>query len=225
MAVACWSLKGGCGTTAVATALAVLAARRRREGALLVDLAGDVPSVLGLHEPIGPGVAEWLLTASASEAAGRAWGAREVDVGHGLAIVPRGRGPLRHLQAGELLARMLAADPRRVVVDCGALGADSLQGELANVGHVLVRRVDTSLLVTRACALALRRLATTPLPVSGVVVLREPGRSLLVREIEHAAGAPVVAEVPYDLGVARALDAGQLALRLPLALNEALQPL
>jgi Flp pilus assembly protein TadG len=39
--------KGGAGTTVVATALALVLARRDTGGALLVDLAGDVPAVIG----------------------------------------------------------------------------------------------------------------------------------------------------------------------------------
>ena len=56
--VACWSAKGGCGTTVVAVSLASLLARAG--GALVADLAGDVPAVLGMPEPSGPGLADWL---------------------------------------------------------------------------------------------------------------------------------------------------------------------
>ena len=51
--VTCWSVKGGSGTTVVAAALA-LSLARRDEGALLVDLAGDVPAALGCPEPTLP---------------------------------------------------------------------------------------------------------------------------------------------------------------------------
>jgi hypothetical protein len=40
--------------------------------------------------------------------------------------------------------------------------------------------------------------------------------------VEHALDAPVVAEVPYDPSVARAVDSGMLAGRLPRSI---LQPL
>src|SRR3954454_20712659 len=59
--VCCWSVKGGVGTTVVATALAMVLARAAPAGALLVDLAGDARAVAGLpDDPDAPGVAEWL---------------------------------------------------------------------------------------------------------------------------------------------------------------------
>src|SRR5215211_2524357 len=58
--IACWAAKGGAGTTVVATALARVLTSGAPAGALLADLAGDVPAVLGLPEPTGPGLAEWL---------------------------------------------------------------------------------------------------------------------------------------------------------------------
>nr|MBO2501138.1 hypothetical protein [Thermoanaerobacterales bacterium] len=57
MLVACWSVKGGVGTSVVAASLALLLARDAAPGAVLADLAGDAPAVLGLPEPAGPGVA------------------------------------------------------------------------------------------------------------------------------------------------------------------------
>jgi hypothetical protein len=50
---------------------------------------------------------------------------------------------------------------------------------------------------------------------TGIVLVTEPGRALGARDVERAIGAPVVAEVPYDPAVARAVDAGLLATRLP----------
>src|SRR5918993_2143833 len=60
MLFACWSSKGGAGTTVVAAALAVLLAERCPAGALIADLAGDVPAALGVAEADGPGLAGWL---------------------------------------------------------------------------------------------------------------------------------------------------------------------
>ena len=60
MLVACWSSKGGAGTTVVAATLALLLGRRRPDGALLADLAGDAPPALGLADPETPGLAGWL---------------------------------------------------------------------------------------------------------------------------------------------------------------------
>nr|MBA3268215.1 hypothetical protein [Acidimicrobiia bacterium] len=55
MLIACWSPKGGSGTTVVATALGLILAGSEGSS-LLVDLAGDVPATLGLPEPAGPGL-------------------------------------------------------------------------------------------------------------------------------------------------------------------------
>ncbi|MFZ2440837.1 MAG: hypothetical protein WAW51_00670, partial [Ilumatobacteraceae bacterium] len=59
----CWSAKGGSGTTVVSAALALVLSHRRP--ALLVDLAGDAPAALGIAEPAGPGVADWLASPTA----------------------------------------------------------------------------------------------------------------------------------------------------------------
>jgi CO dehydrogenase nickel-insertion accessory protein CooC1 len=53
--IVCWSVKGGSGTTVVASTLALVHAAQSSRGALIVDLAGDVPAVLGLAEPTGIG--------------------------------------------------------------------------------------------------------------------------------------------------------------------------
>ena len=64
MLVACWSVKGGSGATVVSVALASMLAESAPGGALVVDLAGDVPAVLGVPEPEGPGVRGWLAAGS-----------------------------------------------------------------------------------------------------------------------------------------------------------------
>ena len=50
---------------------------------------------------------------------------------------------------------------------------------------------------------------------NGVIVVDEPGHALTVRDIERAIGAPVVAVMSFDPAIARAVDAGLLATRLP----------
>lgn len=68
--------------------------------------------------------------------------------------------------------------------------------------------------VVRACYLNLRRSIAHTVP-DGLVLVTEPGRALGVADVERAIGAPCVAAVPVDPSVARAVDAGLLASRLP----------
>lgn len=204
MLVACWSSKGGAGTTVVAASLALLLARRDPGGALFADLAGDAPAVLGLPEPTSPGLAGWL--AAGSDVPADALGRLEVAAADRLRLLPRGAGVLA-AERGDVLTRLLAADPRTVVADCGS--------DLVGVPLAIAASATRSILVTRACFLALRRALTAPLRPSEVVLLTEPGRSLTRLDVEDCLGAPVVAEVAVDPAVARAVDAGLLATRLP----------
>ena len=55
MITICWSAKGGSGTTVIATSLGLLTTR-----SLLVDLAGDIATALGLDVGDRPGVLDWL---------------------------------------------------------------------------------------------------------------------------------------------------------------------
>lgn len=204
MLIACWSSKGGAGTTVVAASLALLQAGRSPNGAVLVDLAGDAPAALGLPEPSGLGLADWLR--AGDEVPPDALGRLEQAVAPGLVLLPRGSGEL-HPQRADVLAALLTSDPRPIIADCGA--------EPAGVGLIIAAGATRSVLVTRACFLSLRRALSAPLRPSEVVLLTEPGRSLSRHDVEDCIGAPVVAEVAVDPAVARAVDAGLLASRLP----------
>jgi hypothetical protein len=211
MLIACWSSKGGAGTTVVAAGLALLLARQSEVGALLVDLAGDSPAALGLPEPDGPGVAEWLR--AGTDVPLDALHRLEQTIAPHLALLPRGRGTLEP-GPGPVLASLLTADARPVVADCGA----NPEGTAREVAAGATR----SVLVTRPCYLALRRALVAPIRPSEVVLLTEPGRSLTRRDVEDCVGAPVVAEVAVDPLVARAVDAGLLTTRLPRGLAKEL---
>jgi MinD-like ATPase involved in chromosome partitioning or flagellar assembly len=204
MLVACWSSKGGAGTTVVASSLALLLARREPTGAVLVDLAGDIPAALGLAEPTSPGLAGWL--AAGIDVPADALGRLEEHAAPGLALLHRGAGVLATERA-DVLAALLTADARPIVADCGA----DPQGTALTVAAGATR----SVLVTRACFLSLRRALNAPLRPSEIVLLTEPGRSLSRVDVEDCVGAPVIAEVAVDPTVARAVDAGLLATRLP----------
>src|SRR5690606_35032001 len=130
----------------------------------------------------------------------------EVATVERVAGLARGSGPLGAARA-DALAALLAADARPVGVDCGTLTAE--------VAATLAAGATRSLLVTRPCFLGLRRAMTAPLRPAEVVLVTEPGRSLSRVDVEECVGAPVVAEVALDPAVARAVDAGLLAVRLP----------
>jgi hypothetical protein len=214
--VTCWSVKGGAGTTVVAAALATSLARHHAAsgGALVADLAGDLPAAFGLPDPRDPGLTGWTRTSS--EVAGDALARLELAVGAHLALLPRGSGAPGSTDRHSVLAGLLAADPRPVVVDAGVVGPGS-------PAVPVVAEATRSLLVTRACYLGLRRALDAPVRPSGVVLVVEPGRSLGLDDVEHIVGAPVVAQVPVDPSVARAVDAGLLAHRLPRSLHRSLR--
>ena len=216
MLVTCWSVKGGVGTTVVSVALATTFARVHAldGGALLVDLDGDVPATLGLPDPRDPGLTGW--TSAGADVAADALARLELSVGPDLALLPRGRGAPGPAARHEVLARLLAAEDRPAVVDAGVVGPDSPT-------LPLVSEASRSLLVTRACYLGLRRAIDLPVRPSGVVLVREAGRSMGRDDVEHVVGAPIVAEIPVDPAVARAVDAGVLARRLPRALARPLR--
>jgi Mrp family chromosome partitioning ATPase len=224
MLIACWSPKGGSGTTVTACSLAAVLARSApssAHGVLLADLAGDVPAVLGLAEAAGPGLAEWL--AAGPDVAGSALRRLEVEVVPGLRLLPWAPAgsvtvpPAAPAGAGraEALLQALSDEPRPVVVDCGAAATGA--------GLALAAGAPVSLLVLRPCYLALRRALRAPVRPSGVVLLTEPGRSLGRRDIEDVLGVPVRAEVAVDETVARAVDAGLLVRRIPRGLERALR--
>lgn len=214
MVISLWSAKGGSGTTVVAVALSLTLARRPGPPVLLVDLAGDVPAVLGLPEPTGPGLAGWCAAGAAAPA--DALARLEVRAAPALALLPRGDAVPGGAERLEVLTSLLAADGRPVVVDCGTLRpGDPATAVAAGATH--------SLLVTRPCYLALRRAAAAPIRPSGVVLVDEPGRALDRHDVEAVLGVPVRAEVALDPGVARAVDAGVLSTRLPRGLQRALR--
>ena len=210
MLVACWSVKGGSGTTVVAAALGLLLARSAPTGAAVVDLGGDLPAVLGLPEPDGPGLSDWL---AADDAPVDALERLSLEAGAGLRLLPRGAGALSPAGAERLTAALAGGPPS--VVDCGPPGDPA--------GMAVASSAALSLLVLRPCYLALRRALAAPIRPSGVVLVSEPRRSLTSRDVEEVLGVPVRAEVAWDAAVARCVDAGLLGGRVPRALERALR--
>jgi hypothetical protein len=194
----CWAAKGGSGTTVVAAGLALTIA----PPVLLVDLAGDLPAALGAAVPEGPGVHDWLRSGAGADGICHL----AVEVAPGVEVVAAGAGRVEadHPRWGEL-ATVLAGQPRTVVVDAGT----------GSPPTALLDERARSLLVTRACYLSLRRAVHHDHRPSGIVLVAEPGRALRAADVEAALGAPVVATLSIDPAVARAVDAGLLAARLP----------
>jgi len=217
MLIACWSVKGGSGTTVAAASLAVLLARRRETDVVVADLGGDLPGALGLPDAGGPGLAGWL--SAGPDVAADALVRLEVDAGPHLRLLPWGDdagSPVRSATVadGERLALSLAGR-RPVVVDCGPPGTAA--------GAAVASTATVSLLVLRPCFLALRRAVAAPFRPSGVLLVEEPGRALHRGDVEDVLGVPVAATIPWDPAVARAVDAGLLAKRVPRTLARALR--
>jgi hypothetical protein len=197
----CWSVKGGSGTTVVSAALAVMCSHIRPT--LLVDLDGDAPAALGLPEPAGPGVLDWLASPTADTDALHRLAVPATD---GLWILPRGSADGATAERRwTALATALHSFDEAVFVDAG----------LGEPPHALVRGDVHSVLVVRPCYLALRRVVGLAHRPTELVVVSEPGRALSARDVEHTVGAPLIAEVPYDPGISRHVDAGLLAGRVP----------
>lgn len=206
----CWSAKGGSGTTVVSASLALVLSHQRPT--LLVDLAGDAPAALGLPEPAGPGLGDWLASPTA-----------DAEALHRLAVPAT--DTLQVLPVGS------------IAVDRSSPRLAALVAALQRFGHALVIDAGTGtppselfdaaahrLIVTRPCYLSLRRAVASGLQPTGIVLVGEPGRALQSRDVERALHAPVVAEVEYDPSVARSVDAGLLAARLPRSLSHSLGP-
>jgi hypothetical protein len=205
--ILCWAAKGGSGTTVVACTLALISATD--QPTTLVDLSGDAPAALGIDEPPSPGVSEWMTspTATVADLTGLS-----APVRNEARLIPRGSAPMPADQWTRL-ASSLAGMPGRVVVDAGT-------GPPPRAMH---DGAEHSLLVTRPCYLALRRAQRMTTKPTGVILVTEPGRALGASDVEHALAVGVIAELHYDPAVARAVDAGLLAARLPAALLQALR--
>ena len=208
--IVCWSVKGGSGTTVVASTLALMRAAESQRGALLVDLAGDVPAVLGLAEPSGPGISDWF--AHCDLGSRMTLQSIAIQATANLQIITRGSKQLdASLNFTELCAALKTFDlPIIVDAGCGLPSPD------------LLAHASSSLLVSRPCYLSLRRAAQLSVSPTGIVLINEPGRALGKHDVEAVIGAPVVSEINFDAAIARAVDAGLLASRIPTIMSKQL---
>lgn len=187
--------KGGVGTTTVAAACAVTAAH---DGAdvLLVDAAGnlgpsDAACALGL--PAGVRIA-WPTAVRADGPGARLEVVRAVD-------------PVDIAHAIDDTAAAV------VIVDAGTVDQRERLALAVDLGPWCV--------VLRESYLDLARLAVTDgighraSSSAGMVIVQEPGRALGPTDLEQTLSLPTVARVAVRANVARAVDAGTLAVRCP----------
>lgn len=205
-----WSPKGGSGTSVFAAACALVLARK--SGARLVDLGGDQPAIFGLGTEPTTGITDWLEAGpgAPSEALDRL----AVEAAPGVSLLPRGAegvalGPRPAAEAGAALAVALRDGPAPTLVDAGAADQPA--------SRAIIEVSDATIVVVRGCYLTLRRSVRHPAlaRTAGLVVVEEPGRAIGTREIGDVLGRPVIARVPARDAVARAVDAGVVATRLP----------
>ena len=187
-----WTAKPGSGCSTISLALAARLAAKRDLDVLVVDLDGDLTAAAGVA-PRHDGVTDWL--AAGSVGSSHAWPDERADT----------------------LVRALHADPRLVVVDVSTVTPQALSS-MQRLRHRLAAD-DPSLLVTRSCYLAVRRAQALPIRPTGVVLVREGGRTFDRHLIAEALGAPVVAQIDHDPAVARAVDDGKLVRRPPRPLS------
>ena len=208
--IVCWSVKGGSGTTVVASTIALMRAAESQRGALLVDLAGDVPAVLGLAESSGPGINDWF--ANCDHGSRMTLLSIAIQATANLQIIARGSKQLEtNANFSELCAALKSFDlPIIVDAGCGLPSPD------------LLANASSSLLITRPCYLSLRRAAQLSVSPTGIVLINEAGRALGKHDVEAVIGAPVVAEIDFDSAIARAVDAGLLASRIPTIMSKQL---
>lgn len=207
MLITLWAAKGGSGATvtAVALSIALCGAGHRTT---LVDLAGDAPSALGVADPAGPGITEWLVAPSAPSVA--ALDSLATHPGEGLSLIHRGAArPAPNDGRWTQLAETFASRDTVTVVDAGT-GVPP---------PALVAAARHAWLVLRPCYLGVRRAVAQVdgARPTGLVVVREPGRGLTATDLAAALEAPVVAEIAFDPAIARAVDAGLALTRLPRA--------
>jgi hypothetical protein len=210
-----WSIKGGSGVTVLAAALGALLAERDGR-AVVVDLCGDQPAAMGLAEPAGPGLTDWLATADGDE---RSLARLLVPIDDRLSLLPRGHRREWPQERVVELPAALAALGCPVIADAGL--ADSGRDPHDRLVEQL-RDAGGSLLVTRPCYLGLRRAFGSDAPVDGVVLVRDVGRSLDRADVQAVLRLPVLATVDCDPAIARAVDAGLLVRRLPRRLARSL---
>ncbi|MDW3177283.1 MAG: hypothetical protein R8J94_07865 [Acidimicrobiia bacterium] len=217
-----WSFvspKGGVGVSVVAASVAAVLSKE--QPVTLVDFCGDQPAIFGVgdDEAQTQGVHEWL--AADSSVTPEALSNLEIEVTDALRIIPAGSSRCATMSA-ERCTQLVAAlrQNRTVIADVGVLSADPVAPR-----SLVCAAGDQTTIVLRACYLALQRVRACPVVLDHVVELVEGGRSLRTIDIEAVLGQPVTSRLPVDPVVARAVDAGLIARRIPRQLRRAVEDL
>ncbi len=204
MYTVCWSPKGGSGTTVVASTIAL----RHQGPHTLVDLAGDLPAVLGLDDG-DRGIRDALADDINSTELHRL--ATPISEQHSL--IRRGNAVAVPPQGWHECALHFARTGS-YTIDAGTVTSPD------DIPMPLLQYADQRLIVLRPCYLALRRARlTSHFNPDGIILIDEPGRALSAHDVANCLDTPVIAQIPYDPRVARAVDAGLLSVRPPRSLD------
>lgn len=122
--------------------------------------------------------------------------------------------------------RVMAQNPDAVRLDSPQFGLPYAEvyifdAPASDVAMISQRWDAAPVLVIRPCYLALRRAIASAIPTDSVVLIEEPGRSLRADDVAAILNVSNMLRVRHDPAVARAVDAGLLASRLPDALRNA----
>ena len=160
MFAACWSAKGGSGTTVVAASLALVLARRADAARCWSIWPATRPRCSGCPSPPVSGLADWLA-AGADGADRRPRSSRGGRRLRRLALLPRGRGRARTGRAGRGAGRLAGVGEP---IGGGRLRRAPMVGRRCRRRGARCWRppATDSLFVTRACYLSLRRLVAAP---------------------------------------------------------------
>jgi hypothetical protein len=107
-----------------------------------------------------------------------------------------------------------------VIVDAGTPNQHG-----SNAVEQILRGADRSLLVVKSCFLAVHAAVGVTHLAQGIVVVCDEERRIATADVASALGIPVVATVMQQTVVARAVDAGLLAARLPRSFTRSLEAL
>jgi hypothetical protein len=110
-----------------------------------------------------------------------------------------------------------ADEQHRQIIECETNG-ELVIVDTGTADHPIHDLLGTNLRrvwVMRACYLTVRRAVAATHRPDEIILIREPQRALGQRDIEQAVGVKVAMVIDIDPDIARAVDAGLLATRMP----------